>query len=82
MRAARFFATRLLRLLALVLSLSSCAPPKPPLAEVRRLAIDEIAAGHGHRYITIVLDLESGRMLFVGAGKGNEATLPFKRRLK
>ncbi len=55
---------------------------KPPLAEVRQLAIDEIAVGHGHRYFTIVLDLESGRVLFVGNGKGNDALLPFWRRLK
>lgn len=55
---------------------------RPPLAEVRQLAIDEIAVGHGHRYFTIVLDLESGRVLFVGNGKGNEALLPFWRRLK
>jgi len=55
---------------------------KPPLAAVRQLAIDEIAIGHGHRYFTIVLDLDSGRVLFVGKGKGAEALLPFWRRLK
>lgn len=55
---------------------------RPPLAEVRQLAIDEIAVGHGHRYFTVVLDLDSGRVLFVGSGKGNEALLPFWRRLK
>lgn len=55
---------------------------KPPLAQVRQLAIDEIAVGQGHRYFTVVLDLDSGRVLFVGKGKGNEALLPFWRRLK
>lgn len=55
---------------------------KPPLSEVRQLAIDEIAVGYGHRYLTVVLDLDSGRVLFVGNGKGNEALLPFWRRLK
>jgi transposase len=50
---------------------------KPPLAEVRQLAIDKIAVGHGHRYFAIVPDLESGRVLFVGNGKRNEALLPF-----
>lgn len=55
---------------------------KPPLAGVRQLAIDEVAVGHGHRYFTVVLDLDSGRVLFVGKGKGTEALLPFWRRLK
>lgn len=55
---------------------------KPPLAGVRQLAIDEISVGHGHRYFTVVLDLESGRVLFVGKGKGADALLPFWRRLK
>lgn len=55
---------------------------RPPLAEVRHLAIDEISIGHGHRYFTVVLDLDSGRVLFVGKGKGAEALLPFWRRLK
>lgn len=55
---------------------------KPPLAEVRLLAIDEISIGHGHRYFTVVLDWDSGRVLFVGKGKGADALLPFWRRLK
>ena len=33
---------------------------KPKLKHLRRLAIDEIAVGKGHRYLTVVLDLESG----------------------
>jgi len=49
---------------------------------VRQLAIGEIAVGHGHRYFTVVLDLESGRVLFVRNGNGNEALLPFWRRQK
>jgi transposase len=55
---------------------------KPPLAGVRLLAIDEISIGHGHRYFTVVLDWESGRVLFVGKGKGADALLPFWRRMK
>lgn len=34
------------------------------------MAIDEIAVKKGHRYLTVVLDLESGAVIFVGDGKG------------
>jgi len=46
------------------------------------LAIDEIAVGKGHRYLTVVLDLQSGAVVFVGDGKGAEALEPFWRRLR
>ncbi len=55
---------------------------KPRLRGLRRIAIDEISVGHGHRYLTVVLDLESGAVVFVGEGKGVEALGPFWRRLR
>jgi len=55
---------------------------KPPLKEVRLIAIDEIAVRKGHKYLTVVMDLESGRVIFVGDGKGAEALIPFWKRLK
>jgi len=55
---------------------------RPPLRGVRRLAIDEIAVGHNYRFCTVVLDLDSGRVLFVGPGKGAETLVPFWRRLR
>ena len=55
---------------------------KPPLKDVAHIAIDEIAVKKGHRYLTIVMDLHSGRVIFVGDGKGAEALVPFWRRLK
>ena len=33
---------------------------QPKLKRLKRLAIDEISVDHGHRYLTIVLDLISG----------------------
>src|SRR3954447_24346608 len=33
---------------------------KPKLKHLRRIAIDEISIAKGHRYLTIVLDLDSG----------------------
>jgi transposase len=54
----------------------------PPLRRLNRIAIDEISIGHGHRYLTVVLDLGSGSVVFVGEGKGADALGPFWRRLK
>jgi transposase len=36
---------------------------------LRRLAIDEIAVKKGHRYMTVVLDYDSGRIVWTGAGR-------------
>lgn len=55
---------------------------RPRLKGVRRIAIDEISIGKGHRYVTVVLNLENGMVLFVGDGKGSEALTPFWRRVK
>lgn len=55
---------------------------KPKLKHLRRIAVDEIAVGKGHRYVTVVLDLESGCVVFVGKGKGADALNPFWKRLK
>jgi transposase len=55
---------------------------KPKLKGLRRIAIDEIAVAKGHRYLTVVLDLESGAVVFVGDGKGGAALKPFWRRLR
>jgi len=55
---------------------------RPKLKHVRKIAIDEIAVGKGHRYLTVVLDLESGVVLHVGDGKGTDALSGFWRRLK
>ena len=55
---------------------------KPKLKHLRRLAIDEISVGHGQRYLTVVLDLESGAVVFVGKGRSAESLAPFWRRLR
>jgi transposase len=53
----------------------------PRLRDVSSIAIDEIAVTKGHRYLTVVLDLESGAVIFVGDGKGSDALEPFWKRL-
>jgi transposase len=55
---------------------------KPKLKHLRHIAIDEIAIAKGHRYLTIVMDLESGAVVFVGDGKGGKALNPFWKRLR
>lgn len=54
----------------------------PKLGHLKRIAIDEISIGKGHRYLTVVLDLNSGAVVFVGDGKGSDALTPFWKRLK
>ena len=55
---------------------------KPKLKHLRYIAIDEIAVAKGHRYLTVVMDLESGAVVFVGDGKGGDALKPFWKRLR
>ena len=54
----------------------------PKLGKLKQIAIDEIAVGKGHHYLTVVLDLLSGAVVFVGDGKGVEALVPFWKRLR
>jgi transposase len=55
---------------------------KIKLKHLKRIAIDEISIGRGHRYLTVVLDLDSGAVVFVGEGKGADSLLPFWKRLR
>lgn len=55
---------------------------KPKLHKLKQIAIDEIAIGKGHRYLTVVLNLLTGAVVFVGDGKGAEALEPFWKRLR
>ena len=55
---------------------------KPKLKHLKKIAIDEISIGKGHRYLTVVLDLITGAVVFVGDGKSSDALIPFWKRLK
>jgi transposase len=59
-----------------------CHFSKPKLRKLRQIAIDEIAVAKGHRYVTVVLDLVSGAVVFVGDGKDADALKPFWKRLR
>jgi transposase len=48
-----------------------------PLTGLRRIAIDELFIGKHIKYLTIVLDLDTGHPVFVGNGKAQTALEPF-----
>ena len=52
------------------------------LKKVRHIAIDEKHLGKKRKFITLVLDLRTGRVLHVGQGKGKDALKGFWARLK
>jgi transposase len=54
---------------------------RPRLADLQQIAIDEIYLGKKQGYATVVLDLASGAIVFVGQGKGADALEPFWKRL-
>jgi transposase len=54
---------------------------EPSLKDLKSIAIDEIYNGKKRKYLTIVLNLETGAVVFVGKGKGSEALEPFWEKL-
>lgn len=55
---------------------------KSKLKHLRQIAIHEIYLVTRHRFITLVLDLESGAVVFLGQGKGADALNPLWKRLE
>ena len=53
----------------------------PSLEGVESIGIDEFAVRKGHVYKTIVVDLKSGRIIYVGDGKGTDALEGFWKRI-
>jgi len=54
----------------------------PSLKDVRHIGIDEFAVAKHHTYKTIVVDMETGHIVYVGDGKGKEALVRFWRRVR
>ncbi len=54
----------------------------PKLGRLKYIAIDEVTVRKGHKYLTLVMDLRTGAVVFVGEGKGAEALMPFWERLR
>jgi transposase len=53
-----------------------------PLKDVRYIAIDEFSIRKGHVYMTIVIDLQSGRILHAAEGKGGDSIAAFLKTLR
>jgi transposase len=55
---------------------------RPSLKTLKYLAVDEIYVGKRKKFYTLVLDLETGRIVWVGHGRGQAALGKFWRRLR
>ncbi len=55
---------------------------KIKLKNVEDIGIDEVYIGAKHGFLTIVRELHSGRVLFVGEGKSSDSLAPFMKKLK
>jgi transposase len=55
---------------------------RPTLRHVQYIAIDEFAFRKGHQYMTVVMDLETNQVLYVGKGKKASSLDGFWKRLK
>jgi transposase len=55
---------------------------KRKLSKVRYVAIDEFAVQKGHKYMTVVMDLETGAILHVREGKSADSVKAFLQKLK
>ena len=53
-----------------------------PLRHVRSLAVEEFHVGRKGCFMTVVIDLESGQILWVAKGRGSDALRKFFRRLR
>ena len=52
------------------------------IKKVKRIGIDEFAVRKGHVYKTIVVDLDTGHIIYVGDGKGSDALDGFWKKVK
>jgi transposase len=55
---------------------------KRSLKGVRYIAIDEFSIRKGQEYMTVILDLDTGRILHAAEGRSADAVIPFMRKLK
>jgi transposase len=54
----------------------------PRLKELQRLSIDEIYFGRRKKFYTLVIDLDTGRIVWVAKGRGGDALRQFWRALR
>jgi len=61
--------------------LESLFPKGPPKGYSTHIAVDEFLLHRGHRYATVVIDVESGDVLFCEEGKKKEQVLHFMQAM-
>lgn len=55
---------------------------RPPLKGLRRIGIDEVSYRKGHRYLTIVVDHETGNLVWAQRGRDSKTLRRFFRSLR
>lgn len=62
--------------------LSRNLPTASDLRKLRFLGIDEVSLRKRQRYLTTVVDLDSGQVVYVGEGRREQSIAPFLKRLR
>ena len=55
---------------------------KVRISKLRLIGVDEFAIRKGHNYMTVVMDLKTGMIVYAHEGKGSDALIPFLLRLR
>ena len=55
---------------------------RPPLKDLRRIGTDEVSYQTGHRYLTIVVDHDTGNLIWASPGRDAKTLRKFFRKLK
>jgi len=55
---------------------------RPNLKNISEIGIDEICIGKGHKYMTVVIDLATGVVIYMNEGKSADSLKAFWKRLK
>src|SRR6056297_1764391 len=54
----------------------------PDLSNLRRICIDEFSVAKGHTYMTVVMDLDQSKVIYVGEGRSSESLDNFWAKLR
>lgn len=55
--------------------------PETDYSDLRILAVDEICLRKGHRYITVIINYETGRLIWMGKGRSTASLYKFFRKM-
>ena len=54
----------------------------PDLSNLRRIGIEEFSVAKGHTYMTVVMDLDQSKVIYVGEGRSSESLDKFWAKLR